>query len=676
MSNISSPFVETESSVRTFTIQKFQSYLYCFPGDESSAVDSISILYSANLTQGGTLNVEGYMWFMTGIFFNDQKGFLLENFAGPTEKTSSAGLLTVLNMSNPLNPQRCGHIIVYDEFLYDVTCLGDTIITYTWGNLIIINASNNFFPTIISQTPNIISVASSLGYTSLNFPQLYLSFDYKAGFLIVDISNLMNPVAGYYLNTNNTTEVVWLKDSLLFAGGDGIYMSDVSDMNNPVLMKRYTENAGTIRDIKTVDSLLFAASNTFKIFRIHDNDSLSFLSQLNYGSQSSQVAIDDTIAAVGGRYWGLHLIDISDPTNPEYIRSVTLPFSYFKHMSLQNNKLVISDYQHNTPVIYDVSDPYNPVLKYEGNYETTAFCISESDTVLFVGNWDDYEVVALNIKDLNNIYEISSVPVMSYPLRVEDMFTRGNYLYLTCFGNRSYFRMYDITDVNNIVDLWYAFLPEWAISVCANDNVAVVTDYYDGLYIYDISSFIPVELINFTLSVEMDKVHLSWVTATETNNMGFEIHRLAQNVNEWEKIGFVEGKGSTTETHFYSYTDPNLSPGCYSYRLKQIDLDGTFEYSQIIETKVGIPEKFSLFQNYPNPFNPNTKIKISIAKESDVNLSVFNLLGEKVQELKNEVMKPGYYEFEFNASNLATGIYFYSIKASEFIESKKMILLK
>ena len=676
VSNISSPFIEIESSVRTFTIQKFQSYLYCFPGDESSAVDSISILFSSNLIQGGTLHGEGYFSFIEGIFFNEQKGFLIENFAGPTETISSAGILTILNMSNPLNPQRGGNIVVYDDFLYDVTCLGDTIITYTWGSIIIINASNNFLPTIISQTPNIVTNGSSLGCTSLIFPQLYLSFDYKAGFLIVDISNLLNPVLGYYLNTNNTTEVVWLKDSLLFAGGDGIYMADVSDMNNPVLMKKYTENAGTIRDIKTVDSLLFAASNTFKIFRIHDNDSLSFLSQLNYGSQSSQVAVDDTIAAVGGRYWGLHLIDISDPTNPEYIRSVTLPFSYFKHMSLQNNKLVISDYQHNTPVIYDVSDPYNPVLKYEGNYETTAFCISESDTVLFVGNWDDYEVVALNIKDLNNIYEISSVPVMSYPLRVEDMFTKGNFLYLTCFGNRSYFRMYDITDVNNIVDLCYAFLPEWAISVCANDNIAVVTDYYDGLYIYDISEFVPVELISFTTRTEENNVHLSWFTASETNNMGFEILRFAQNDNEWQKIGFIEGQGTSTETQSYSFVDRGLNPGYYSYRLKQIDFDGTFEYSEVIEVSVGNPEKFSLSQNYPNPFNPNTTIKLSIAKESDVNLSVFNLLGERVKELKNEVMKPGYYEIEFDASNLASGIYFYGIKASEFIEIKKMILLK
>lgn len=678
VSNISSPFVETESSVRTFTIQKFQSYLYCFPGDASSAVDSISILFSSNLIQGGTLHGEGYFSFIEGIFFNEQKGFLLENFAGPIETISSAGILTILNMSNPLNPQRCGDIVVYDDFLYDVTCLGDTIITYTWGNLIIINASNNFFPTIISQTPNIITVGSSLGYTSLTFPQLYISYDYKAGFLIIDISDLLNPVSGYYLNTNNTTEVVWLKDSLLFAGGDGIYMADVSDIHNPVLMKRYTENAGTIRDIKTVDSLLFAASNTFKIFRIHGDDSLSFYSELNYGSQSSQVAIDDTIAAVGGRYWGLHLIDISDPTNPEYLRSVTLPTGLFhiKHMALQNKKLIVSDYQRNTPVIYDVSDPFNPIMKYEGNYETTAFCISESDTVLFVGNWDDYELVALNIKDLNNIYEISSVPVMSYPLRVEDMFTKGNYLYLTCFGNRSYFRMYDITDVNNIVELCYAFLPEWAISVCAKDNIAVVTDYYDGLYIYDVSNFIPVELISFTSRTEGNDVHLSWITATETNNMGFEIHRKTQNDIEWKIIGFVEGRGTTTETNTYSFTDSDLSPADYSYRLKQIDFDGSFEYSKVIEVTIQAPTEFSLSQNYPNPFNPSTVIKFSIANETNVNLTVFNLLGERIKEIKNENMRPGYYEINFDASNLSSGIYFYRITADEFVETKKMILMR
>ena len=317
-------------------------------------------------------------------------------------------------------------------------------------------------------------------------------------------------------------------------------------------------------------------------------------------------------------------------------------------------------------------------MVYEGNYSTTAFCISESDTVLFVGNRYNYEMVALNIKDLNNIYEISSIPVMSYPLRVEDMFTRGNYLYLTCFGNRSYFRMYDITDVNNIVD--YSFLPEWAISVCANDNVAVVSDNYDGIYIYDITNFVPVELVSFTSSVDMNDVYLNWLTSSETNNKGFEIERFKEFKNKkltsWEKVGFVEGQGTTTESNTYTFIDRDLNPGFYSYRLKQINFDGSFEYSQVIETEIGNPEKFALFQNYPNPFNPNTRIKFSVAKETNVNLTVFNLLGEKVKELKNEVMKPGYYEMEFDASSFASGIYLYKIQAGSFLETKKMVLLK
>jgi hypothetical protein len=684
VSDLSSPYVETESSIRAFNIQKFQSYLYCIPGYEYIASDSISILYSSNLVQGGTLNAVGFSTWIEGIYFNEDKGFLLEWFAGPSGQNSSAGIFTILDLSNPLNPQRLGNLVVYDYFFEGVSCIGDTVLAYTCTELFVIDAQS-VSPSIISQTYGLFINSCSAYFSSILNSHFYLSYDGAAGFLIINISNLLNPEQGYYLNTNNATEVVWLKDSLLFAGGGGIYMADVSDMSNPVLIKRFTENVGTVRDIKTNDSLLFAASNTFKIFKIHDNDSLSFFSELNYGSQSSQVAIDDTLAAVGGRYWGLHLIDISDPSNPLYIKNVPLPAGlfYVKHLAFQNNKLIVSDYQRNTPVIYDVSDPNNPIILYEGNYATTAFCIAESDTVLFVGDSDNDELVVLNIKDLNNIYEISSIPVLGYPSRIEDSFVNENLLFLICFNQDdydSYLRIYDITDLNNIVELSYSFLPEWAVSVCANNNISAVSDFYDGLYIYDISDFIPVELINFTAKVSNKDIHLSWITATETNNMGFEIQRLKitekDKLTEWKKIGFVEGKGTTTETHTYSFTDSGLNPGFYSYRLKQIDFDGTFEYSQVIDVGVENPEKFYLYQNYPNPFNPNTKIKFSIASETNVNLTLFNLLGERIKEIKNENMRPGYYEINFDASNLSSGIYFYRITADEFVETKKMILMR
>jgi len=116
--------------------------------------------------------------------------------------------------------------------------------------------------------------------------------------------------------------------------------------------------------------------------------------------------------------------------------------------------------------------------------------------------------------------------------------------------------------------------------------------------------------------------------------------------------------------------------GSYSYRLKQIDLDGSYKYSNVVEVNLSTPIEYSLSQNYPNPFNPVTTIKFSIPKEVQVNLSVFNILGERVKELKNEVMKPGYYVIEFNATGIAAGVYFYRIKAGDFIQMKKMILLK
>ena len=199
-----------------------------------------------------------------------------------------------------------------------------------------------------------------------------------------------------------------------------------------------------------------------------------------------------------------------------------------------------------------------------------------------------------------------------------------------------------------------------------------------GGHIYKTNSggIIPINLINFSAIIENNAVILQWTTAIEINNSGFEILRSAQNDNDWNKIGFVPGYGTTSEKHSYNFNDENLESGQYFYQLKQIDYDGSSEFSGIIEVSCSLPNKYSLSQNYPNPFNPTTKIKFSLAKESHVNLSVFNVLGEKIKELKNEVMKPGYYEVELNASDLASGIYFFRINAGDYVETKKMILLK
>jgi hypothetical protein len=192
-----------------------------------------------------------------------------------------------------------------------------------------------------------------------------------------------------------------------------------------------------------------------------------------------------------------------------------------------------------------------------------------------------------------------------------------------------------------------------------------------------LQNIVPVELQSFTAAVFARDVKLEWSTATETNNSGFEILRFAQNDNGgWEKVGFVPGFGTTTEVYHYSFIDESLQSGDYQYRLKQIDFDGKFEYSNIIEVTVNAPTKFSLEQNYPNPFNPTTKISWQSSVGSWQTIKVYDVLGNEVATLVNEQKPAGSYEVEFDGSALPSGAYFYQLKTGSFIETKKMVLLR
>ncbi|MBE0569982.1 MAG: T9SS type A sorting domain-containing protein [Ignavibacteriaceae bacterium] len=193
----------------------------------------------------------------------------------------------------------------------------------------------------------------------------------------------------------------------------------------------------------------------------------------------------------------------------------------------------------------------------------------------------------------------------------------------------------------------------------------------------DFNPEIPVELISFNASIINKKVHLNWSAATETNNSGFEILRFTQNDNEWNSIGFVPGFGTTTEPKSYSFSDEDVTTGTYNYRLKQIDFDGMFTYSNEIEVEVDFtPKEFVLYQNYPNPFNPSTVISYQLPLSSDVTLKVYDVLGNEVATLVNEEKQAGVYEVEFDGSSLASGMYLYKLQAGSFIETKKMILTK
>ena len=197
------------------------------------------------------------------------------------------------------------------------------------------------------------------------------------------------------------------------------------------------------------------------------------------------------------------------------------------------------------------------------------------------------------------------------------------------------------------------------------------------------SGSLPVELTSFTATAQNTGAMLKWGTATEVNNYGFDIERRAvnseqQTVNSWTKVGFVAGNGTSNAKHNYIYADNNLTAGTYAYRIKQIDNDGTFKYSASTEVTVtGVPKELKLYGNYPNPFNPSTKVQFTVPENGNVRLSVYNILGQEVTTLFSGAAEAGnLYTANFNASRMASGLYFSVLEFGNKRITQKMLLTK
>ncbi len=254
-------------------------------------------------------------------------------------------------------------------------------------------------------------------------------------------------------------------------------------------------------------------------------------------------------------------------------------------------------------------------------------------------------------------------------------------------------RLGDTTSVNpfEVIDTAAADVQQYM-----DLNVAPLTTYTYRLYSYNadgVSPYsniaqattpVPVELSSFTAKVGENSVSLNWTTSTETNNSGFEVQR--KTADKWEKVSFIKGKGTSTEKSDYSYTDDfkyQSVSGVIVYRLKQIDLNGTFAYSDQLNVTVDFtPKEYSLYQNYPNPFNPSTKIKFALPFDSRVKISVYNILGELVDVLLDEVRSTGYHDIQWNGLGMSSGMYIYTIQAKsvdgqrDYSSVKKMMLVK
>ena len=210
-----------------------------------------------------------------------------------------------------------------------------------------------------------------------------------------------------------------------------------------------------------------------------------------------------------------------------------------------------------------------------------------------------------------------------------------------------------------------------------------VEKVFNAAILYEINYPLPVELSAFSATVIGSSIQLNWRTETEINNYGFDIERgkkLDAISGTWEKLGFANGNGNSNSPKRYSFEDKNVSAGKYSYRLKQIDNDGQFEYSEVVEVDFNPITTCLLEQNFPNPFNPSTKISWQSPVGSWQTLKIYDILGNELGALVNEYRPAGFYEIEFNPessiAHSASGIYFYRLQSGDYVETKKMIFLK
>lgn len=214
----------------------------------------------------------------------------------------------------------------------------------------------------------------------------------------------------------------------------------------------------------------------------------------------------------------------------------------------------------------------------------------------------------------------------------------------------------------------------------STETISGITEVTYNATILGGGSPLPVELTSFTSNLVDGTVELNWTTATEVDNYGFEVQRKKEKVESWEEIGFVEGAGNSNSPKEYSFTD-NLTPThtlnhTLEYRLKQIDTDGSYEYSDVVNVELGVPENYELKQNYPNPFNPTTTISYQLPVKSFTTLKVYDILGKEVASLVNEEKEAGKYSVNFDGSSLTSGVYFSRLTAGSYTALIKMLMVK
>lgn len=340
--------------------------------------------------------------------------------------------------------------------------------------------------------------------------------------------------------------------------------------------------------------------------------------------------------------------------------------------------------------LFDSTDKNSLVGHSNSNVVDTAMRITYHHNWFKSSNQRNPRVRFGKVHVFNNYYTNNSIYCVSSNLEA-DVLVEGNYFYNTPIPTET---SRDGSPPGDLVERYNIFVDcgvpgtrglafeasdYYYYTLDSANDIPQIVPALAGSGKYDFSNpnyIIPVELVSFIASVNGTNAVLQWITATELNNHGFEVQRKNES-SDWINVAFVNGNGTSTERKEYSYSDMNLLPGRYEYRLKQIDYDGKSVFSAVATVDIiAIPGQYSLAQNYPNPFNPVTTISFTIGLPSHVTLKIYDVLGNEIEMLVNEEMQPGTYSKPFFASKFASGVYYYRLSAGSYIETKKMVLLK
>jgi choice-of-anchor B domain-containing protein len=475
----------------------------------------------------------------------------------------------------------------------------------------------------------------------------------------------------------------------------GTSIINVTNPENPVEVAFIPGTFSTWRDIKTWGTYAYVVSDyTSDGLQIIDLSQLPTTATLvnqitTWFERSHNIFIDNGFAyAVGTEGGGgIHIIDLSNPVNPTQTAYYTTS-GYVHDVYVWNDTIVACAGSSEQYHLINVSNKSNPQLisisqTLPGIYAHSGWMTQDKRYFLACEEFNVRDLTVWDLQDRSSWdLVVSTWQMPTGSSIIHNCFVRGNYVHISYYTSG-----YVVLDVTNPTNPQLAgqydtypssnggtYDGAWGCYPYLPSGNVLVSDIESGLYVVHFDGEVPVELSSFTAQATGNSVILNWATATETNNQGFEVQRKSD--SEFYTIGFVSGQGTTTESQNYSYTDRNLDNGTYEYRLKQTDFDGSFHYSETVNTEIFYASSFELKQNYPNPFNPSTTIRYTVPKNEFVNLSVYNLLGEKVAELVNEVKNAGEYKVNFTADGVTSGIYFAKISAGDFTQSIKMSLLK